>query len=95
MKKVFKFRAEISSDVDRLKEVLVMDNLKSETLTAYSTKLEKEVNLPDVEIEFESELSLIEIQRIMDTIEDGHVMFETVALIEDYTGERNYDLQID
>lgn len=43
---------------------------------------------PDVEMEFETDLELDEIVMTLEEIEDGHVMAETVAQYEDYTGER-------
>lgn len=47
---------------------------------------------PDFEASFASVLSLKEIRNLLRLVLDGHVMLQTVARAEDYTGERNYDL---
>ena len=38
-------------------------------------------------------MSIDDLRNEMRTIPDGHVMIQTVALAEDYTGERNYKLE--
>lgn len=45
-------------------------------------------NVPDCEFRFTSRLSLIDLLRILETIPDGHVMFATLSLACEYTGER-------
>jgi hypothetical protein len=45
--------------------------------------------LPDVEFEFETEAWLELIKLILDLIGDSHVMIETLAPIDQYTGERH------
>lgn len=39
-------------------------------------------------IAFDAEISLENLRRLCEHVEDGHVMAETVALEADYTGER-------
>lgn len=74
----YKFRAECSIDVERLENVIP---------SKFNVNLIKQ-GFPDVEVEFDSYLSLSEIIDLMKTIEDGHVMYETVKPIEQYTGQR-------
>jgi alkaline phosphatase len=40
------------------------------------------------EATFTTDLTLAEIKAVIAAISDGHVMWETVALAKDYTGER-------
>jgi hypothetical protein len=47
---------------------------------------------PDVVCIFQSKNSLETIINEMKKIQDGHVMWQTVRPIDQYTGERNYDL---
>ena len=55
-------------------------------------KMQKDKELPDVEFEFETELALDEIIMTLQDIDDSHVMYQTVKPIDEYTGERDYDL---
>lgn len=48
---------------------------------------------PDVEVSFDSKLSLSDFRKICAIIEDGHVMLQTIQPFSLYTGERNYDLE--
>ena len=48
--------------------------------------------LPDLCCTIEIEdMSINELKDLMRKVEDGHVMVQTVALEEKYTGERNID----
>lgn len=54
-----------------------------------------DIELPDVYVDFESELTLSEIKKTLKPFaksEDLHVPFETLALANNYTGERTYEL---
>lgn len=74
----YKLRAECTVDVSRFVEAVHPD-----TMTMKKHKL-----LPDCVVEFTSQLSLSEIINLMSEIPDGHVMIETVATAQFYTGER-------
>ena len=80
----YKLRAECSNDV-----VLFIQNTHSQMLNFSMVKYPE---LPDVDFEFETELALEEIILILKDIEDSHVMYQTVKPIEEYTGDRDYNL---
>jgi hypothetical protein len=48
-------------------------------------------SLPNFEMLLDSPLTLDELLAVIGTIEDGHVMFQTVAPLGRYTGERDFD----
>jgi len=77
----YKLRAEGVSDVMELLKII------AHKMKSFNVKRIDDV-IPDVEFEFETEFNIDAIQRIISTIIDGHVMLETVTLLEDYTGIR-------
>lgn len=81
---IYKLRAECSNDV-----ALFIQNAHSQ-MTNF--KMQKDKELPDVDFEFETELELDIIVLTLKNIEDSHVMYQTLKPINEYTGERNYDL---
>ena len=80
----YRFRAECQHDVDQLCRLL---KTEPHTITTELT-----AGFPDVEAELVIGSSLEQMRDIMRHVEDGHVMVQTVARRQDYTGERNYDL---
>lgn len=80
----YRFRAECSADVDELRCLLGM---KVEKITITSSP-----PFPDVEVDLKVESSLNALRDVMRTVTDGHVMVETVAHHDEYTGERKYGL---
>lgn len=81
----YKLRAECSKDV--------LNFLNKTHNEISSLKMIRDGGgFPDVEFEFETKLSLNKIFSILHGIEDTHVMRQTIKPIEEYTGERNYDL---
>lgn len=81
--KRYKFRAECSKDAMQF-FIEIGDAAKN-------FKIQNMGNIPDVEVEFDSELSLSEIIDEMKALDDSHVMAETVQSIEKYTGERDFN----
>lgn len=75
----YKLRAECIADVIKL-----MENTRLESYKIISA----DARIPDVEFEFSVMLDLREIKNILLGIQDTHVMRETVAQFEEYTGER-------
>lgn len=75
----YKLRAECLHDINVF--------LESRTVGCFT--IVRPSILPDVQFTFESDLALDDIKSILKTIPDGHVMVETVALEQNYTGERN------
>ncbi len=82
----YKLRAEVSRDVIEFLGIAHTD------LTDFRMT---RVNLfiPDVEFEFETHLSLTEVIQQLKRLIDGHVMYQTVKPINEYTGERNYSME--
>ena len=79
----FKFRAECEYDVNKLRKLM----------GSRCHKIIKEIGLsPDTVVDLFTTMSLDDLRNEMGKIEDGHVMIQTVALVEGYTGERNYEL---
>jgi hypothetical protein len=85
---VYRFRAECRVDVDRLFRLL---GARFGKTTIVNLDLDS-VPLPDVEVELATGLSLEGLRDIMRRVVDGHVMVQTVAPRDEYTGERDYDL---
>ncbi|PIF60055.1 lipopolysaccharide core heptose(II) kinase RfaY [Flavobacterium sp. 2] len=82
--KEYKFRAECEIDVDELRKIMGRKCLK----------INKEIGVfPDTNVNLLTTLDLNELRNEMRKIDDGHVMIQTVALKEVYTGERDYDLE--
>jgi hypothetical protein len=82
--RVYRFRAECQPDVDELRRLL---GAKYDRIT-----MTQWPPFPDVEVELEIGLSLEELRDVMRRVVDGHVMVQTVARSEEYTGERDYKL---
>ncbi len=78
----YKFRAECLCDALKFKSKISCVNfeIQEQTLLGYY--------IPDVEVSFESEMSLEELKDVLRTIQDGHVMLETIQSTELYTGQR-------
>lgn len=77
----YRFRAECQVNVDELRRLLGMEIGRITMI--------QEPPFPDVEVELETKLTLKELRAAMLEVVDGHVMVETVATQEEYTGERN------
>jgi hypothetical protein len=82
--RIFKLRAECLQDIFLFIEALQYkaNNFKIINIEQY----------PDKELEFETNIQFGAIIEILRSIPDGHVMVQTLSLIEDYTGKRNYFL---
>jgi len=76
----YKLRAEGAPDIAEF------ISIASPYLISY--KMEH-VGVPDVEFEFETNLTLDEVIEILKNVPDGHVMYQSVQPIADYTGERD------
>jgi len=80
----FKLRAECMSDVGRLLQRICAHHVEIMFTTTY----------PDVVVTLDRPfvggdmLDLTAVRAVLAEIVDGHVMVETVALADDYTGER-------
>ncbi len=74
----YKFRAECVYDVYQFTRLGHAENVM---LALHNT-------LPDVEVTFETKMNLRNVKRLLAKVVDGHVMLETVAPVELYTGER-------
>ena len=80
----FKFRAECETDVNKLRKRMVVKCLK----------IVKEIGqFPDTLVDLYTNMSLDDLRNEIRSIEDGHVMLQTIALEKDYTGERDYELE--
>lgn len=81
--RLFKFRAEC------LPDVLNFFEAARHTGKYFGYRFEND-GLPDVDVELLSTATKDEIETIMKTVEDGHVMLDTIEPIHEYTGERKY-----
>lgn len=80
----FKFRAECETDVNKLRKRMGVKCLK----------IVKEIGqFPDTLVDLYTTMSLEDLRNEIRSIEDGHVMLQTIALEQDYTGERDYELE--
>jgi hypothetical protein len=81
--KKYKLRAECSYDI-----VLFLQKAHGPML-GFKMEGDTELYMPDVEFEFETILTIERILDILKDIDDSHVMYETVQLLEQYTGDRD------
>jgi len=79
---IYRLRAESLTEVEELKKRL--PGTRIEIMTYW--------DVPDVEIRFQSKLTLVDLIILMKTIEESNVMIETLAFAEEYTGDRDYGL---
>lgn len=82
--RAYRFRAECQQDVDELRVLL---SRCFDRITVVNSP-----PFPDVEVELNTALSLEELRAVMRRVVDGHVMVQTVARHDEYTGERDYTL---
>lgn len=76
----YKMRAEAPVDFTRAWTTIAMQTW---TVTGGNS-----IGTGDCEIVFRSKWSLAHIKRVLELITDGHVMAETVAYLDEYTGQR-------
>jgi len=81
----YKFRSECEIDVNNLVNLMGRDII--------SIKKSKDY-FPDSDVELVTGLTLREIKDYISQVQDGHVMYETIALHYLYTGERDYSYEI-
>ncbi len=74
-----KMRAECAADVARFIRAVNVSFISASRFND---------SFPDMEVEFTSSLCLNQVREALRSIEDGHVMLETVELWGRYTGER-------
>jgi hypothetical protein len=74
----FKMRFEATADLCRLLNRCAQDDIAIAKFE--SDRMDQ--------IAFDADLTLTELKELLETIEDGHVMADTVAEIADFTGER-------
>jgi hypothetical protein len=89
----YKLRAECRLDVEELRHVLRAGAVRE--LAGWeivSLTVEDGALVPDVEVTFASALSLEALRRACENVPDGHVMAETIARADEYTGERKEKL---
>lgn len=79
----YKMRAECAYDVGQAIVAL------ADTFKLYAMTMQRcSEFLGDVDVVFSFAGEIAEIKAALAGVEDGHVMYETVARIEDYTGDR-------
>jgi hypothetical protein len=84
----YKLRAETTSDLRRIKKDFTTNIEDWEVV-------EPEDPFGDITATFKSGMDLLSIQRKIGRISDCHVAQQTVQPIELYTGNRNYDLEVE
>ncbi|MFI5297231.1 MAG: recombinase family protein [Polyangiales bacterium] len=91
MSTTYKLRAETFVDVVSLAHALMPHGRPEVRCTDFRILVSGLGSMPDLEMELTSPLSIDELLDVIDGIEDGHVMYQTVQPIDAYTGERDYD----
>jgi hypothetical protein len=81
----FKLRSECYHDIDLFVRALVarLGQLKFTAEIA-----DRPLPMFDMTLEFETKLGMNDIKEILKEVPDSHVMLETLALADEYTGER-------
>jgi hypothetical protein len=87
----YKLRAEAWIDLVNLAEALMPQGAPPVRCTSFTIEATGIGPDPIFEMAVTSSLALDDLLAIIDDIEDGHVMYETIQPIEHYTGERDYD----
>jgi hypothetical protein len=80
----YKLRAESLNDVVQF--------IQNEYSHMKNFNMKRDELFPDVDFEFETDLTLDEIIFKLKNINDSHVMYQTIKPINEYTGSRNYEL---
>ena len=84
---IYRFRAELPQDF------LNFLTNSTKTVGFYRYKVIKhDHTIPDIEVWLESDKPLEFIRNELRKVEDGHVMVQTITLEQDYTGERDYNI---
>ena len=86
----YKFRCEIQYDYDCLQKVCGKDMSNVLIIPQFIDGYP----IPDRVVEFQSTLSIDDLLRKFKSVIDAHVAFQTLMPIENYTGERDYNRQI-
>ncbi len=84
-KKIYKCRAECYADIDAFIKVA------NKHITEWYCKRwvdDDNISMPDTEFTFSSDLSIEIMNSILNGLNDCHVMYQTLQLHENYTGER-------
>lgn len=76
----YKLRGEVVDDL--------LHFVQRATFRIDNFKVDQMEGIPDVELTFESKLTIDELKEILNTIEDSHVMIETLSEASFYTGDR-------
>jgi len=77
----YKFRAECLHDIKLLMGLVLVSQFKIESTL-----------FPDCTAEITTELSIADLKKAMRKIPDSHVMLETIAPLNEYTGERRKEV---
>ena len=80
----YKLRAECSQDVSSF---IAKAHMQMQTFSMIKIDY-----LQDCEFVFESNLTLNEIVYVLKDLVDCHVMYQTVKPIDEFTGERNFEM---
>jgi hypothetical protein len=80
----YKLRAESLNDVVQF--------IQNEYSHMKNFNMKRDELFPDVDFEFETDLTLDEIIFKLKNINDSHIMYQTIKPINEYTGTRNYEL---
>ena len=81
--KEYKLRAEFESDIDKLVKTLGVNCLKVH-------KVIPDPRIPDADANLLTTLELDQLRDEIRKVDDSHIMLQSVALKDDYTGERYY-----
>ena len=83
----YKFRCECRDDYEGIQAVCGEGMIEVKIIPQFI----QEIPIPDLEVEFKSTISYEQLLRKFDKVTDAHIAFQTLMLIEEYTGERDFD----
>jgi len=92
--KYYKFRAECMHDVIELMKRMNKKEIQGmivRELAGLEVNGIRTVSFPDVTVQINTFYKLETLRNIMRSIEDGHVMVQTLCHKEEYNGERDKD----
>ena len=83
----YKFRCECRDDYEGIQALCGEGMIEVKIIPQFI----EEIPIPDLDVEFKSTLSYEKLLRKFDEVIDAHIAFQTLMLIDEYTGERDFD----
>lgn len=84
----YKLRAECFRDIQRFLDLVLANSDQQLGIVIDFATLNNGGRLPSATLELETDLTLAQLSSLLNEVPDSHVMRETIAPADQYTGER-------